>query len=277
MDSNSMVLIPSGVFLMGIDELDIYVEKGQEKYGDVYKHSHPMQEIYLDAFYISKFCVTNAEYRQFVLETDYRAPFVCNWSPMFGLAVDGWNPIDKVYPKGHDELPVVNVSWYDALAYCDWAGFRLPTEAEWEKVARGVDGRRFPWGNEYKEDYYSHTSPFNYETRKPNPKYSRFPPKVNSLKEGISPYGCYQMFGSIDEWCADWWNPDFYKWMPKTNPVAPKEIFVYEGRYDDQVRKVAYKVLRGSDIYMHIGYREYQMPWDACGTGFRCALSIEKS
>lgn len=267
-----MVLVPSGPFMMGTDE--VYIENGHEDDGDVFAHSHPMREVYLDSFYIGKYLVTNAEYHKFVVETHYSVPFRCEWTS-FGFVMDGWNPIDKTYPDGQDECPVLNVSWYDAFAYCEWAGVRLPTEAEWEKAARGIDGRRFPWGNTLIESNYRYVLSMNFETRTRNSAYSKLKPRVDSFEEGKSPYGCYQMFGSISEWCADWWDADFYKWMPNRNPVGPRKPLFEECEYPDRTRREAYKVARGSGIYPHIAYRDYEMPWwPTNGVGFRCAMDV---
>jgi sulfatase modifying factor 1 len=272
MTEGRMILIPSGTFLMGIKSSETRIEIGQEEDGDVYQCSHPEREVYLDAYYIGRYPVTNAEYRRFVLQTDYRVPFQCAWTE-FGVEASGWNPLDRTFPEGQDDLPVVGVTWYDALAYCEWAGMRLPTEAEWEKAARGTDGRRFPWGDELVPDNYANVLALDAQTRKRNPTYSRRLPRVEAFEQGRSLYGCYQMFGTMDEWCADWWDPEFYAWMPDKNPVGPDRPIFAECVYPSGTRREAYKVARGSGVYPHVGYRDCEIPWQAGGrTGFRCVV-----
>jgi len=115
---SSMVLVPAGEFGMGSNT------------GPA--DEHPLHQVYLDAFRIDCFEVTNTQYSQFIIATGRTPPPY--WS-------------EQGYPSGQADFPVVGMSWYDASAYCGWAGKRLPTEAEWEKAARGVDGRLYPWGN----------------------------------------------------------------------------------------------------------------------------------
>jgi len=164
-----MVEIPAGEFTMGNDAGD-----DDEK---------PAHTVPLEAFEIDLFEVTNADFAKFVEETGYQTG-----AEQAGEA--GW----RAYAEGKDNHPVVKVTWNDANAYCEWAGKRLPTEAEWEKATRGTDGRTYPWGNEW-------------DPAKANTKESGFrgTVAVGSFAEGVSPYGVFDMAGNVWEWTADWY------------------------------------------------------------------------
>jgi iron(II)-dependent oxidoreductase len=248
----NMAYVPAGKFLMGIPDDEIYIEKGHEDAGDVYELSHPQQEIYLSAYYIDKYPVTNAEYYEFVIAESWRLPLSHGYKDE---DMPWWDPVTRKYPECKGDYPVVFVSWYDAMAYCEWAGKRLPTEAEWEKAARGTDGRRFPWGNEVCPD--CHKESHLYKGIKPVDKILC---SVSDYPSGVSPYGCYHMFGNADEWCYDWYNESYPSRRPKRNPKGPSN-----GKK---------KVVRGGIVYPHIAYRENGgiVPW-ASGSfiGFRCA------
>ncbi|RMF89553.1 MAG: formylglycine-generating enzyme family protein, partial [Nitrospinota bacterium] len=129
-----MVLVPAGEFIMGStsEDIDQLLQQFPSTNRELFTHEMPQHRVYLDAFYIDKYEVTNRLYQRFVEATGHRKP-------------EYWGDSDLNGP----EQPVVGVSWYDAKAYCEWAGKRLPTEAEWEKAARGTDGRTYPWGNEW--------------------------------------------------------------------------------------------------------------------------------
>ena len=181
-----LVYVPEGSFLMGTIPTEFRKTD----------HEGPQREVTLDAFYIGKLPLTNAQYSQF-------------------LAEKGGYP-----PHFHDnqrfnasDCPIVGVSWYDALAFLDWLNeltgksYRLPTEAEWEKAARGTDGRIYPWGNEWE------VSKGNFgEIR-----LKRTTP-VGSYPSGVSPYGCLDMGGNVYDWCSDWFHPETYKYSPANNP-----------------------------------------------------------
>ena len=193
----TMVLIPAGEFLRGSDDNDIgqILKLVQDAKAQDYKDEQPKQKIHLDVFYIDKFEVSNAQYQQFLAATGSPKPFY-------------WD-----HPKfNKPDHPVVGVNWEEAKAYCEWAKKRLPTEAEWEKAARGTDGRLWPWGNQFisshantegSEDSYYYTAP------------------VESFALGKSPYGVYNMAGNVDEWVADWYGENYYRSAPKENPRGP--------------------------------------------------------
>ena len=182
-DGAEMILIPAGEFIMGSSEGE---DDGDE---------HPQHTVFLDAFYIDKYEVTNAQYKQFMDATGHRAP-------------EHWD--DERFNQ--PDWPVEGVAWHDAVAYAKWAGKRLPTEAEWEKAARGTDGRRYPWGNEWDSSKCnSNGSSDGYEETAP----------VGSFPDGASPYGVMDMAGNVDEWCADLYDEDYYSRSPQQNPKGP--------------------------------------------------------
>jgi sulfatase modifying factor 1 len=178
-----MVLIPAGEFQMG-DSLD-----GKS-------WALPVHTVYLDAFYIDKCEVTNAQYKKFMDAKGYKAPSY-------------WNDPNYNAPNN----PVVGVSWYDAKAYADWAGKRLPTEAEWEKSARGgLVGKRYPWGDDITHDNANYDSTGGKDIWEYTSPIGSFAPNG---------YGLYDMAGNVYEWCADWYYSDYYASSPKSNPKGP--------------------------------------------------------
>jgi iron(II)-dependent oxidoreductase len=149
--------------------------------------------VYLDAYHIDKYEVTNAEYRRFVDATGRAAPTF-------------WNDARFNGPT----QPVIGVTWHDADAYCRWAGKRLPTEAEWEKAARGTDGRKYSWGEQWDPSRANST-----ESR-----LGRTAP-LGTYPTGVSSYGAHDMAGNVWEWVADWYNKDYYQSSPQRNPKGP--------------------------------------------------------
>ena len=245
---DSTVLIPAGKFLMGSDL----------KNADA--ASHPQHEVNLKAYRIDKYLVTNAQYARFIAATGHRPP--SDWK-------------NGKLQQGVLLYPVTLVNWYDASAYAKWAGKRLPSEAEWEKAARGADGRRWPWGNEMDptrlNTYYNVGSASN----------------VIAYANGVSPYGVFDMAGNVDEWVED----DF---LPYKGTDAAADVF--QGKVarvlsaEDSAMKISdmvpvnrqYKVLRGGswkgDPFSTASYhRDYSWPNYASDFyGFRCASDMGK-
>jgi formylglycine-generating enzyme required for sulfatase activity len=160
---------------------------------------------------MDKYEVTNADYAKFLEVTHGKAP---------------WHWPEGQIPPGEDKFPVYNVNWYEATDYCKWAGKRLPTEAEWEKALRGgVDRETFAWG----DDKFDNSEPQMLAVG-PDPKHPPRPvpaaiARNGAMKIGSFPpngYGLYDMVGSVTEWTNDWFDPDYYRFMPKTNPKGPE-------------------------------------------------------
>ena len=239
-----MVLIPEGEFTMGSD-----IGHDDEK---------PVHTAYLDAFYIDRHEVTNAQYGACV------DAGVCD-PP--GSAVSYSGNL-YYYTSLYDNYPVVHVSWYDAQTYCTWAGKKLPTEAQWEKAARGTDGRIYPWGNEWDGDrlnYCDANCPFNYKDTNSDDEFEDKAPVGSYSPEGDSPYGVSDMAGNVWEWVADWYDADYYGAGEARNPQGPAS-----GEY---------KVLHGSSWdttrdNVRCAYRyRYNPDYEADNVGFRCAKS----
>jgi len=161
----------------------------------------PQRAVFLDAFVIDQVEVTNARYMRFVKATGHRTPP----NPY------GSGPLASL--TGIEHLPVVQTTWYDAKAYCTWAKKRLPTEAEWEKAARGTDGRLYPWGN---EPPTANRANFDREWEEEKTLHP-----VGSIPGGDSPYGVKDLAGNAREWVADWYDADYYKDAPARNPQGP--------------------------------------------------------
>jgi len=222
-DGAELCFVPAGEFIMGSnDGLD---------------NERPQHRVYLDGYWIYKYEVTVAQYRKFCQATGRKMPLPPEW---------GWK----------DDHPIVYVTWDDAVAYAKWAGVRLPTEAEWEKAARGTDGREYPWGNKWDASKCN-----NYWT---GPKQTT---AVGSYPQGVSPYGVHDMAGNVWEWCADWYDPNYYRSAPSKNPLGPSSGM--------------YRVVRGSSwIYenpdrFRCALRDFYNPEVRFGNyGFRCARGL---
>lgn len=184
------MLVPAGEFLMGSASSDSAAASDEK----------PQHKVYLDAYLIDRTPVTNAMYAKCVAAGACRPP----WGS--GSAERSQYYGDPRYA----DYPVIYVSWEDAQAYCKWAGGRLPTEAEWEKAARGTDGRLYPWGNEPPD---AQRCNFNEKSRDTTP--------VGAYPAGASPYGVLDMAGNVWEWMADWYDEKYYASAPMRNPQGP--------------------------------------------------------
>jgi len=195
-DGAPMVLIPEGSFPMGVPHGDR--DGGRDEY--------PRHDVFVNNFYIDKFELTNGRYLEFVKATNHRIP----QNPK-NATRNLWQ--GDTITESLIDRPVINVDWADANDYCQWAGKRLPTEAEWEKAAKGTADRRFPWGNV--EPTNKHLN-FNQQwigekTLMP----------VGSYELGKSPFGVYDMAGNVWEWVNDWYDAKYYEKSPAKNPTGP--------------------------------------------------------
>ncbi|GJL69541.1 MAG: hypothetical protein NPIRA06_21760 [Nitrospirales bacterium] len=184
-----MVLVPAGEFTMGSPE------------GEWVADEPPHHVVHLDNFYIDQYEVTVEQYEGFMTQKNRANP-------------EYW---DQVQLNRDGQKPVVGINWNDAKAYCEWAGKQLPTEAEWEKAARGTDKRIYPWG-----DSKPNSSTANFGKDYGSEKtYAEKIKVVGSYEQGKSPSGVYDMAGNVWEWVADWYAEDYYQASPKKNPQGP--------------------------------------------------------
>ena len=204
----------------------------------------PVHTVTLDGFWIDKTEITNAMYTLCVQAGACLRP-----------NTNGSNTHISYYPNTkYANYPVIDLRWTSAQKYCAWAGRRLPTEAEWEKAARGTDGRTYPWGD---------ANPSNSLLNFNNPAGDAL--SVGSFPKGASPYGALDMAGNLREWVADWYDANYYAVSPQSNPTGPAD-----GQF---------KVLRGgswhSDLYLvRSSDRQYLAPDTRdISVGFRCALT----
>ena len=229
-DGTPMVLIPAGEFEMGNNE-------GED-------HEKPVHTVYVDAFYMDIYEVTNAQFQKFFESDGLRR---IHWS----LERPGFN---------HPNNPVIGVG-PSAMTYCEWVGKRLPTEAEWEKAARGgLEGKKYPWGDEPPDETKTN---FNNHVGHPTPVGS-YPPNG---------YGLYDMMGNVREWVSDWYRSDYYQNSPKRNPKGP----------DSGLH--GWRVVRGGDWHyvpehLRVSTRRGDSPRTVRGGGyhfgFRCAKSVSQ-
>lgn len=221
-DGGIAVWIPPGRFAMGSNSGD--------------RDEKPVHEVSLDAFYMDVCPVTNSQFSAFVAATGYRMP---DWKPE--------------QTSGSDH-PVVGVSWEDARIYCEWANKRLPSEAEWEKGARGTDGRTYPWGDRFHPQHanvigngFAGTAP------------------VGNFPTGASPFGVLDMAGNVWEWVADWYDASRYA---RRGGGGEGEVFADSRQH---------RTMRGGAWICHVRYlrcseRGHQAPdYRSSFAGFRCA------
>lgn len=251
-----MVLIPAGEFEMGTDASEIpglvqWAKKWYDVNANWFERETPRHTVNLDAFYMDKYEVTVGQYKKFISATGHEAP--------------DWSQVSKFSPT--DKHPIVCVSWEDAQAYCRWAGKRLPTEAEWEKAARGgLVGKKFPWGDNDPDgaqcNFADKNIDYSWSDKNVDDGYQYTAPVGSFPPNG---YGLYDMAGNVWEWCADRYSEDYYKNSPTSNPQGPQN--------GDS------RVCRGGSWGNYPGkiraaFRGWGLPADCGGNqGFRCVVS----
>lgn len=273
-DNGKMVLVPAGEFIMGTSHQQLQgILRGRrdaDELRKIFAHEQPQHRVYLDSFYIDKFEVSNGQFRKFVDATGYVTDAE---KQGWGYVWEGSNewprprgafwraPLGRGSSiQGKDNHPVVQVSYNDALAYLDWAGKRLPTEAEWEKAARGIDGRLYPWGNGW--------DPSRLNSWEKGPHTTT---PVGNYPRGVSPYGAYDMLGNVWEWVFDWYHPTYYRtsreWSNPTGPAVGKNRVLRGACWLNQrhVTRCAHRdnYVTVPDFRVHLG-------------GFRGAVSADR-
>ena len=278
-----MVLIPGGSFRMGNPRRDGYPADGE----------HHVHEVELDPFWIDATAVTNARFAAFAEATGYVTDAErFGWSFVFSgllpeayrtarspVAAPWWRQVfgaDWRCPEGphsdltgRDDHPVIHVSWADAIAFCDWAGLRLPTEAEWECAARGGRaGQRFPWGEELNPRAKHRMNVWQGTFPDRNTRADGHLGTAPVTAYGPNDYGLFNMTGNVWEWCGDWFAADAYQRSPRNNPTGPESG--------------TSRVMRGGSYLCHRSYcnryrvdaRSSSTPDSSTGNcGFRCAMS----
>jgi len=248
----SMRLVPAGEFMMGVIAEDALPEC-QKHNSDCalswFSEEEPLHTVYLDAFYMDIYEVTNASYGACVDAGGCTTPIRTKSSTRFSYYGD----------SKYDNYPVINVDWDQAKAYCEWRGGSLPTEAQWEKAARGPDGRTYPWGEEIsceQANYIVDKSCIGDTT------------EVGSYESGKSPYGIYDMGGNVWEWIADWYDESYYANSPVSNPLGPDlgEYRVIRGGSWDSRALGIRSSTRGFPLFDITFFGDF--------VGFRCVLNV---
>jgi formylglycine-generating enzyme required for sulfatase activity len=277
----TQVYVPAGEFRMGSTSADLeqILRECSNCLPDWFKDVSPQHKVYLDAFWIDKTEVTNAMFARFVAETSYQTDADKEGTGIiFNLLSEDWKKIKGAnwqHPggpttdiSGLDNHPVVQVSNQDARAYCKWAGRRLPTEAEWEKAARGTDGRNYPWGNQPPAGNLLNFADRSLNVREGDNSgddgYRNTAP-VGSYPAGASPYGALDMSGNVGEHVADWYSEIYYSNSPRRNPTGPSsgDYFVMRGGSWSRARWHVRTFIRVT----------FTPEKRSNGVGFRCAAS----
>lgn len=248
-DGKTLVRVPAGEFTMGVTpEQEQALVKENSSAAGLFDMEKPSHLVNVADFWIDRDLVTNIQYKKFLdANPDYPIPT----TDIEQMMAWSWDPDTRAFPKDRDTYPVVLVSWYDANAYCEWAGMRLPTEAEWEKAARGTDGRLYPWGNSW-DDSKSAAGRRGATEAAP---VGRFP-------AGASPFTVNDMVGNVWQWTSSAFRPYPYN--------------AADGREDPSLLEE--RVVRGSmfafgPTISRTNVRSQLKPDEkATSVGFRCAI-----
>jgi formylglycine-generating enzyme required for sulfatase activity len=240
-DGSLLLLVPGGKFLAG--------GKGRDEGGQTFA-------VDLPPYYLAIHAVTNVRYASFLCQRRPSDADLKKWIQLDGNCFVRKSGSSYEAYGGKPDHPVVNVSWYGAEAYCQWAGLRLPSELEWEKAARGTDGREYPWGNEWDEK----------KCRNDKNRGSERTCSVWAYPEGCSPWGHYQMAGNVWEWCADWYDGGAYDRYKRGDLKPPQSG--------------SSRVLRGGSWLnvapgsFRCAYRAATTPTSGTSRGFRFARTL---
>ena len=257
MPPEGMVLIPAGSFLMGSEDAEAEADE------------QPVHTVHLDAFYMDTHEVTNAAYKEFVDANPQWGKDNIEDRFHQGNYLERWTGTD--YPAGKAEHPVVHVSWYAAMAYAEWAGKRLPTEAEWEYAARGgLAGQKYPWGDD-----------------EPTPAHANYGGNVgDTTPVGQYPangYGLYDMAGNVWEWCLDAYDGGFYAESENSqNPIAGGETVQWILENFTTIPNDSRRVERGGGgwfngaQWLRVSGRVGTTPRFATAIGFRCVKDVTR-
>ncbi len=249
-DGAPMIKIPEGEFLMGANNGS--------------RNERPEHLVWLDNYYIDQFEVTMERYQKFLDETKHEFP------PLW----DDYAALEKARDR-----PAVGMAWESAKAYCEWAEKRMPTEAEWEKAARGTDGRRYPWGHmqpfvDIARYNFGTTGWVSYDVTLASVISGVSGMSIrHGLKQGTkSPYGLYHMAGNASEWVADWYDRMYYEESPEKNPPGPIEGArkVYRGgSWEDPPKWLQVTARRSAEPNFPIDANDLTI-------GFRCVMDVKK-
>ncbi|MFQ5481436.1 MAG: formylglycine-generating enzyme family protein [Nitrospinaceae bacterium] len=255
---SGMVGIPPGRFRMGLSLREInkimkWCERADKHCSRWwFKDAFPAHSVILDAYWIDRYEVTNKDYLEFVKATGHRPALDETCTTKGCRSGNLWT--GRAFPPAIAKQPVTQVDWHDAQAYCQWRQKRLPTEAEWEKAARGPVGNLFPWGNDMPPGRATYRRKWRGVFTMTN---------VGSHPSGASIYGVHDLAGNAWEWVADWYDKDYYSRHPKKNPKGPAT-----GQF---------KTLRGgswvnNEDTLVSAFRRWSRPKVRFNdTGFRCA------
>jgi formylglycine-generating enzyme required for sulfatase activity len=219
-DGSLLRLVPASTFIMGSTSTDLESAKAIDPDGQLFALTDEVPQFcpFVPAFYLGVYAVTNEQFAQFLTSTQPSPDKFRLWIPASEhirspVARDTRYEVDS----GYEKHPAIHLSWFGAEAYCKWAGLRLPREFEWEKAARGTDGRIFPWGNDWDEKRLRWHGGDRGENETTSP--------VDEYPSGRSPYGFYQMAGNVEEWCSDRYRFGAYRRYAEGNLASPPTGF----------------------------------------------------
>ncbi len=245
--SLTLTVAPGATALAGSTDDMVFISKGEFTMGSKDHSDELPHQVVVDGYHIDKYEVSNAQYKEFMRATKHPAPAYWDDPRLNNL-----------------KQPVVGVNWYDSNAFCEWKGKRLPTEAEWERAAKGPGGSHYPWGHKIDPTKAN----YGQNVGKTQP--------VDSYPDGVSGYGAYNMAGNVFEWVSDWYDPNYFQVSQALNPQGPA------GGYNF-ANQGPVKVLKGGSwlapqTSLHTSHRFWNQPENnsyGVGLGFRCAMSAD--